>query len=175
LKRNCYLPVRIDAMLNLIPGGGRIKQYIYRMILGILCIPIGMVVLFYNENKAIHHSPIFQGYDSDLIYWGGRFFGFLILFFCFSRIFSSIKLFMSKIPLNYNEIRTLIMLQAFLFASITSLVIISLCRIYYQPLVGLILCGVAIALTFVLLIRWQRKKKQKSQVSSVKPRQAKDV
>jgi Transmembrane protein 43 len=163
-------------MLNLIPGGQLIKRHIYRMIFGFICLPAPVVLLFWNERNAIYQTVVFKDVHSDIVYWAFRLIGFLVLIFCFNRIFSSIKIFMSKIPLSYHEIRNLILFKAFMYALITSFMILSVCWIYHQPLVSLVLTSMAIALVLSLVIRKvQKKKLEKAQIPSVQPQQAKDV
>lgn len=163
-------------MFSLIPGGQRIKKYIYRMILGVLLLPLGGILLIWNEYKAINQVPVFEEYPTEWVYWGFRLAGFFILLFCFQRIFSFIKLFMMKIPLTYNEIRAGIWITATIFSMATFLVILSICWIYAKPMISYILLGAGIALLFLLLIRKRQQKKiEKSKIPSVKPQQAKDV
>ena len=163
-------------MLNQIPGGYRIKKYLYRMIFGILCLPLGPILLIWNEHKAILNEPVFRAYHSEIVYWGFRTAGFLIILFCFQRIFSFINLFMMKIPLTYNEIRAGIWVNALLISIASTLIILSVCWIYAQPFISLILVVLAIGLFFILLIkRRQKKKLEKSQIVSVQPRQAKNT
>lgn len=146
------------------------------MIFGFLCLPVPVVLLFWNERNAIYQTIVLKEVPSDLVYWAFRLIGFLFLIFCFNRIFSSIKIFMSKIPLSYNEIRNLILFKAFMYALITCFIIVSVCWIYHQPMISLVLIGVAIALILSLLIRRvQNKKLEKAKIPSVKPQQAKDV
>src|SRR5947207_3074884 len=121
------------------PGVGRIKKYLYRMIFGILVLPMGAILLIWNEHKAIMHIPIFDAYQSDLVYWGFRLLGFFILLICFQRIFSFVKLFMMKIPFTYNEIRAGIWITACIFSMAVFLIILSVCWIYAQPMISLIL------------------------------------
>lgn len=154
----------------------RLKNQLYRIITGFLFLPVGPVLLFYNEAKAAEALPIFQGYHEEWIYWALRLAGFLFLVFCLYRIISTIKLFMMKIPLTYNEIRNGIYVSSFSIGLMMSLLCISIVRIYYQPTISLILIGIAIILMVLLLIRrGQKKKQEKSQLPSVKPQQAKDV
>lgn len=163
-------------MLNLIPGGQLIKRHIYRMIFGFMCLPVPIILLFWNERNAINQTVVFKEVHSDTVYWAFRLIGFLTLIFCFNRIFSSIKIFMSKIPLSYHEIRNLILFKAFMYALISCFIIVSVCWIYHQPIISLVLTSMAIALVFALLIRRvQKKKLEKAQIPSVKPQQAKDV
>lgn len=146
------------------------------MILGILLLPFAGIFLIWNESKAILHAPIFEDYQNDLIYWGFRLIGFLILVFCFQRIFSFNKLFMMKIPLTYNEIRAGIWITSTIFSMATFLVLLSVCWIYAKPMISYILLGIGVSLLFLLLIRKRQQKKiEKSKVPSVKPQQAKDV
>ena len=141
-----------------------------------VCLPIGIIILCWNEYQAVHAFSVFPGVSSILVTWGCRALGFIWLLFCYHRIFSAAKLFMSRIPLTYNEIRNVILFQSFITASVTSLVIISICRIYDQPRISLVLAGVSVALIFATLIRRRRKKQlEKGLIPSVKPQQAKDV
>ncbi len=163
-------------MLNLIPGGQLIKRHIYRMIFGFICLPVPIILLFWNERNDIFQTAVFKEVHSDLVYWAFRLIGFLFLIFCFNRIFSSIKIFMSKIPLSYKEIQNLILFKAFIYALITCFIIASVCWIYHQPMISLVLLVLVVALVFALLIkRGQKKKLEKATIPSVKPRQAKDV
>jgi hypothetical protein len=146
------------------------------MITGFLLLPFGVILLLFNESKAVAGRPIFQGYHGDLVYWLLRLAGWLLISFCLYRIFSAIKLFMMKIPLTYNEIRAGIYLSAIMVGLLISLLCISIVWIYYQPMISLILVAVAVVLMILLLIRrGQQKKQTGSQLPSVKPQQAKDV
>ncbi len=160
----------------MIPGGRRIKKYLYRMIFGIIVLPFAGIFLMWNEYKAILHTPIFQGIHDDWIHWAFRAGGWLVLLFCFQRIFSFAKLFMMQIPLTYNEIRTGIWIKAIFFSLATSLILISICWIYAKPMISLILIAVAITLLLMLIIRRRQQKKiEKATLPSVKPHQAKNV
>lgn len=146
------------------------------MIFGILLLPLAGILLVWNEYNAINHTAIFEEYQSDLFYWAFRLLGFLLLLFCFQRIFSFIKLFMMKIPLTYNEIRAGIWITATIFSMASFLVLLSICWIYAKPMISYILLGVGISLLFLLLIRKRQQKKiEKAKLPSVKPQQAKDV
>ncbi len=154
----------------------RVKNQIYKMITGFFLLPFGAILLIYNESKAVKGAPIFQGYQSELVYWALRLAGFLFLCFCLYRIFSAIKLFMMKIPLTYNEIRTGIYLSAISVALVISLLCISIIWIYHQPKISFILLGISVVLLILLLIRrGQKKKWEKAQLPSVKPQKARDV
>jgi hypothetical protein len=154
----------------------RVKNQIYRMIAGILLLPFGPILLFYNEVKVIQARPIFQGYHEEWVYWVFRLAGYLFITVCLYRIFSTIKLFMMKIPLTYNEIRAGIYVSSFLTGLIITLVCISIVQISHQPIISLILIGLSIVLMTLLLIRrGQKKKEERSKLPSVKPQQAKDV
>jgi len=154
----------------------RVKNQIYRMITGFLLLPFGPILLLYNESRAVQNRPIFQGYHDEWIYWALRLVGFMFLSFCLYRIISTIKLFMMKINLTYNEIRTGIYISSISIGLLITLICISTVWIYHQPMISLILVGVSIILMVLLLIRrGQKKKWEKSQLPSVKPQQAKDV
>lgn len=163
-------------MLNMVPGGGLIRKYIYRMIFGIICLPGGIILLFWNERNAITQKTIFQGVHSDLVYWGFRLIGFLFLLFCFNRTFSAIKIFMSKIPLSYEDIRNAILFKAFIYSLALTFGIVAVCWVSHQPVVSLVLVALAIGAMVALALRTGKKKKiQASQMPSVKPHQPKDV
>lgn len=146
------------------------------MVLGILLLPMGVILLIWNESKAIQHAPIFQAYQSEPVYWGFRLVGLMVLLYCFQQIFSFIKLFMMKIPLSYNEIRAGIWITACILSIAVFLIIISVCWIYAKPMVSLILVIVTAVFILGLLIRQRQKKKiENSQMQSVQPRQAKNT
>jgi hypothetical protein len=146
------------------------------MIFGIICLPGGIVLLFWNEQNAITHKTIFQGVHSDWVYWGFRLIGLLFLLFCYNRIFSAVKIFMSKIPLTYEDIRNLILFKAFLFSLATVLAIAAICWIAYKPRISLVLVALAAALIIMSVIRrGQKKKSETPKATSVKPHRTKDV
>lgn len=160
----------------MVPGGRLIRKYIYRMIFGLICLPAGIILLFWNERNAIIQKTLFQGVDSEWVYWAFRAIGFLFLLFCFNRIFSAIKIFMSKIPLTYNDIRNAILFKAFLYALAVTLIIVSICWVAHQPAISIILVIIALGLIIVSVIRIRGKRKPPaSKTGSVKPHRTKDV
>ena|SRR5688572_1160937 len=162
--------------MNYIPGGRMIKKYILRIIGGILFLPVGPILLFWNESKAIQHIPVYEGAEGEWRYWVLRLLGFLFTWFCLYRIISAIKLFMMKIPLSYKEIRAGIYISSLLGGLILSLICLSISWLLSYPVIGIVLGAVAIALMFVLLIRRkQQRKLQMHEVPSAKPHQARDV
>jgi hypothetical protein len=163
-------------MLNMVPGGSLIRKYIYRMIFGIICLPGGIALLFWNERNAIIQKTIFQGVHSDLVYWGFRLVGFLFLVFCFNRIFSAIKIFMSKIPLSYDDIRNLILFKAFMYSLAITLLIAAVCWISHRPAIAVVLIVAAVGFIVAgALRRGQKKKIEASKIPSAKPQRSKDV
>ncbi len=153
----------------------RTKNQILRIITGILLLPLGPVLLMYNENKAIAHQPLMNGWEQPLLYWVVRIGSIFFIVFCLYRIFSAAKLFMMKIPLTYNEIRAGIYIGAILTGSIVSLLCISFVWLYHKPLVSILLVGFSLIMLVVLIFRGVKRKKADSQKVSVKPHQTKDV
>jgi len=146
------------------------------MIFGIICLPFGIALLFWNERNAIVEKTIFQGVHSELVYWGFRLIGFLFLLFCFNRIFSSVKIFMSKIPLSYEEIRNVILFKAFMYSLALTLAIAAICWIYHQPLISVVLLVLAVGFIIASVIgTGQKKKILATKIPSAQPHKTKDV
>jgi hypothetical protein len=163
-------------MLSYIPGGRRIKKYILRLLGGIFLLPVGPIALLWNEHQAILEISIIQDQPNYWIYWVIRLAATAWITICFYRILSAVKLFMSKIPLTYEEIRNGIFVSSIMLSLMISLISISIARIYYQPMISLILGGAAMALIIAFMIRKMGKIKiNKAKQASVQPHQAKDT
>ena len=166
----------IIMSLSYIPGGRRIKKYLLKIIGGIILLPVGPILLLWNEYHAINQTPLFDDNNYNWLYWSIRIVGFLFISCCFYQILSAIKLFMSKIPLTYQEIRNGILLSSFLLGIIITMVCLSMVWIYHKPLISLVLGATAISIIISMLLRRRSNRiRKKLNEPSVRPHQVKDT
>lgn len=162
--------------LSYIPGGRRIKKYLLKIIGGIILLPVGPILLLWNEYHAVNQTPLFNDNNYNWFYWSIRIVGFLFISCCFYQILSAIKLFMSKIPLTYQEIRNGILLSSFLLGIIITMVCLSMVWIYHKPLISLVLVATAISIIISMLLRRRSNSiRKKLNEPSVRPHQVKDT
>lgn len=161
--------------MNYIPGKRIIKKYLYRLLVGIPLLPLGPVILFFNEWTFLNATVPAAIQEIPGSVWFIRIASVGFIIYCIYLILSGIKLFMNQIPLSYHDIRTGLWITSLLVGTLIGCLSMSMVWLIHYPIMSVVPLGIALVSVLGLLMKGRSRRKQPAATKPNQPHQPTDV